>query len=308
MPRLLRALTWNVRGQVDAVRLALRYAASQPASLLCLQELPEVWDAAWLRSETKGRLAAPPTGRDRRIAFVSTPDVVWHGDPAVFISDNIKGASERMVGARISAPSFRDVQIVGVHFPDRRQLPAGHARERVVGELAREIHLFWDDGPLILLGDFNANPFHPELAERRFLWAIRDRGDLEQGHPLVTQRLRVDHPVLSGGQRYGSLEEMQRGLGLRPRKPLFNPMWRWLSEQTKHPRGTFHYDGEDTIVPWNCLDHVIVSSHFVERLRVRILTQIGGKQLIDAGRKSIRSRYGDHLPVEAVFGGDHGEQ
>lgn len=310
MPRLLRVLTWNVRAELDAVRLALRYATSQPAipTLLCLQELPPEWGVDWLRSEVGTRLVAPSTGRDRRIAFVSTPDLTWHDAPAVFVSENLKEASERMVGARFSARGFPNVQLVGAHFPDRRTLPAGDGRETIVGELAKEVHHFWDHGPLIMLGDFNANPFHPEMAERRFLWAIRDRDYLESGEALTTRELRENVPVLSRGQRYESHRAMAQELGKPLRKPLFNPMWRFLSERAQHPRGTYHYAGADAVVPWNCLDHVIVSSHFVQQMRLQILTWLGDKQLIDAGRKSVRSQYGDHLPVEAVFGGDDGEQ
>lgn len=312
MSRILRVLTWNVRGQVDAVRLALRYATDRPAipTLLCLQELPKEWGGDWLRSEVGTRLAAPPTGRDQRVAFVSTPDLVWQGTPAVFVSDSLKEASERMVAAQFSAGGFHNVQVIGVHFPDRRTLPEGDSRETVVGELAKEFHRFWGfwgHGPLLLLGDFNANPFHPELAERRFLWAIRDRDYLETSESLTTRKLPDDVPVIAGGRRYESLRARKQELGAPSRKPLFNPMWRFLSEQAKHPRGTYHYTGADALVPWNCLDHVIVSAHFVRQMRVQILTWLGDRQLIDADRKSIRSQYGDHLPVEAVFGGDDGE-
>lgn len=168
--------------------------------------------------------------------------------------------------------------------------------------LAIQMRLFWKEGPLIVLGDFNSHPFDEALALRTALWATRDKAELEdERDPLPDGRVGIDFYHM--GQRYQDSEALSTVQTLRPFRPLYNPMWRWLVERDTHPRGTYYRKHDDAIVTWQCIDQILVSADLARRVeRVDILARIGTTTLIGADRVSMDATYGDHLPVELTLG------
>ncbi len=306
----MHVLTWNIHRSAEAFRLAcLHLASAGERYVMCLQEPPGESNLIGLMPESTRTKIDLRMGVADRILFLSTRDVRWHDEPAVFIPRGSREATERMVGAEIVVPGFDRIQIIGVHFPDRRTVPEDvtRHRENVIRDLAIEIRCFWQDGPLVVLGDFNANPFHMEIAGARYLWAVRDRSNLDRQRPPLRSRFNPLTPVIRDGKRFENLSAVEDALPgqLKPQRPLYNPMWRWLGEQEAHPKGTYRYDGDDAILEWNCLDQVLVSADFADRIDVRIMTRLHGESLIARDHKTPKAQFSDHLPVEAQIKENH---
>ncbi|MDI3286495.1 endonuclease/exonuclease/phosphatase family protein [Polyangium sp. 15x6] len=238
---------------------------------------------------------------DPRVVMLVSRDVRIKTPAAIFIPGVLRDAAERMVGAEVHVPHVGDLQIVGVHFPDKRNLPEGPPRERVVGTLSDQMRFFWSGGPLIVLGDFNAHPFDREIALRTMLWATRDRLELvEERDPIPREDAGM--PIFHQGQTYASRDDLKTVKSFQKLKPLYNPMWRWLGERHAHPRGTYYRKHDDSIVTWQCLDQILVSPDLAERVeRVDILDRLGPQLLIDPKRATMTDIYGDHLPVELTL-------
>lgn len=138
---------------------------------------------------------------------------------------------------------------------------------------------FWKGGPLIALGDFNAEPHHPEVRARDGgFFAVRDRGTL------------IRPPVLVNGS---------------VRLPLYNPMWSHLQEKDgSMPRGTHDDERAHEGIRSRVYDQILLGRELVVGLRgtphiwgemgtIRYVTRRDGRGHGGYPRKA------DHLPVGA---------
>jgi hypothetical protein len=152
---------------------------------------------------------------------------------------------------------------------------------------------------MVVAGDFNADPFHREVAARSAFWAARDRADLS-----LTRRARtpttLNVPVFFVDREITTAADLEMALSASARTPLYNPMWQMMPERSRHPRGTYVYRDDHSIVEWHCYDQIIVSTHLAERADpVRVLCKLGGAWLMTAKHKRpLDTGYSDHLPVE----------
>ena len=236
---------------------------------------------------------------EQRIVLLASRDVRRTGKAVTFIPGWVRATAERMVGVQVKAPSLGALQVVGAHFPDLRNEPKGGSREGIVAMLAQELRMFWTQGPLILLGDFNAHPFDREIATRTALWATRDKCELDDERDPIPERQDFGMSIFHQGRPYKGRAALAKTKSFQKLRPLYNPMWRWLSEQDQHPRGTFYRKHDDSVVSWQCLDQIMVSPDLAERIvRVTILDRLLGQMLVEPNRVAISSDYGDHLPVE----------
>jgi hypothetical protein len=169
--------------------------------------------------------------------------------------------------------------VLGHHWPSRsggqyetepfRILTAEHCSVIVQEHLEED-----EDAQILLLGDFNDEPFDRSI--REYLLAIRDR---------------------------------DRVLDRRTRRPyLYNCMWNLLDGDDP---GTFYYSSNPTA--WNMLDHVIVSPGLLRadglRLKEDSVAIFKPPEIQEAGKpKSFRRRgdqwvegYSDHFPLVGVL-------
>ena len=185
----------------------------------------------------------------------------------------------RMVGATFGGASWGGLQGLGVHLDNRWSNPEGQGRGVDASKWQSDFLSFWKGGPLVALGDFNAEPHHPEVCARDGgFFAVRDRDTLSRPPVVVHESLRL---------------------------PLYNPMWSHLQEKDGSvPRGTHHYEHDQKgIGPW-VYDQILVSRELVVGLRgtPSIWGNMGGTRYLT--RRDGRSDGGyprsvDHLPVGA---------
>lgn len=293
------AFTWNLRGKSKSLELACRYLATKGACVVCLQEMPADATEAQIKQWGGDALAALTPLIDQRVVMLASRDIRRRGQAVIFVPGWQRDAAERMVGVQVKAPSLGAVQVVGVHFPDLRNLPKGWPRERIVATLAEQLRMFWAQGPLILLGDFNAHPFDREIAMRTALWATRDKFELGDERDPIPERDDFGLRIFHQGRSYKDRDALAKTKSFQKLRPLYNPMWRWLPEQEQHPRGTFYRKHDDAVVSWQCLDQIMVSPDLANRIaRVTILDQLLGQMLVEPTRVTMSGDYGDHLPVE----------
>lgn len=205
----IRVVTFNVehtRHGFDKVADALRRA---DADIVCLQESPLDFPSPqadaytrfldehhWFRLRESGLLIAsrfPITGK------AILPLQIEKGDYILAATVDVRGTPVTVLDTHL-------IPVHGGHYPltDVAALPKNLAdvrrfRERQMRDVLTEVDA--RDGPIILCGDFNRNPFGPEYAAiRRRLedtWADVGRGyGFTSGDPVLSQR--VDYVLTRG--------------------------------------------------------------------------------------------------------------
>lgn len=271
--------TWNLnansrKATVDklaetAFSLAVQHLAKQGTFIAAIQEPPEGISKDITMADSGGRVRIVERSLGAKV-------MILHSDDLHAIKTE---PFDRMFGSTFGGDVWGDLQVLGVHIEDKRSYPEGPGRNDKIKKSGCEYLDFWRGGPLIVLGDFNANPWHPEVcAKEGAFYALRDRDVLE----------KEKKPTECGG-------------GLR--FPLYNPMWKHLQEKKyPEPRGTNDYtDDYGGIRP--CLyDQVLLSKHLMNRVDEPpiILNEIAGQSLITDNKKRSAGGYPnftDHLPV-----------
>lgn len=290
----LLVFTWNLHGKEEALQSACRYLARRTPCIATFQELPE-GGATAIERYSRGLLRQVISLR-RRLAIVVSTDVSTMNGQAL-APGGFPNVDQRMIEVTLTNTAFESLRFFAVHLPSRRDLSEGQ-RDAPLSRLAHAFHDAWGGGPAVLAGDFNADPYHREIAARGFFWAVRDRGELtDRRRQILRSELSID--VRHGGKTYPSASDLRGLPTLRDRSPLFNPMWKCLAERREHPRGTHRYLDDHCGISWHCYDQILLSPDLVESVqRLRILTRLGRATLIDAQRKRPTKAYGDHLPVK----------
>jgi hypothetical protein len=132
-------------------------------------------------------------------------------------------------------------------------------------------------GGVIVGGDWNAEPWDPEMLWLAQLGAARD--------PRATQRNR------SAG---------------RPRL-YFSPGWRLAAHNgTSDPAGTYFWGRERGHADrWRLYDHFVLdrtaTARWLPRGSTRLVPELSGHQQADRGGKPTGAPLSDHVPVSLIF-------
>lgn len=166
--------------------------------------------------------------------------------------------------------------MIGIHAVDRVSLASEYGRGSW-GVLARQaLNEHWGAAAsLVLMGDFNADPYDAEVASRAGLFAERDRARASVPRPS---------PTVGHGEQL---------------RPLYNPMWMLLPEARSGPGGTLDFDNVDRGIRWRLCDQILLSPDLSAQLvgPPTILDHLAGKTLLTR-QGTPQSRVSDHLPVE----------
>ena len=170
--------------------------------------------------------------------------------------------------------------LAGVHLPSKL-----HANERdiqitgrqLIGAV-REAETEVNHQKVVIIGDFNANPFEDVIVDFDYLHAIFDSAVVE----------KIRSRVLYGEKR----------------QIFYNPMWNLLGDHND-PKGSYYSEsGKACRLYWNIFDQVIMSADFIRAYRkesLKIITGISGRQFADRSGKPDASAYSDHFPLFFSF-------
>jgi exonuclease III len=269
--------TWNLSKSVRAFRLALDHLANLGGPFIAsLQELPA---SANSTAKAEGQALALSAGRVRCLGVASSARS--HGRVGLFSSPDCSASNfpsdshNRLIMAPVRAPRCPGLQIVGLHSHDRLTFPKESERPMLAQTLRRHIDSFWDATcPLVIMGDFNADPYDPEVSARAGLYAVRDREETDGTRPSVL----ADNPAV---------------------RPLYNPMWQLLPEDRAQPGGTLYIDDESRGIRWRIYDQIVVSPNLIPKLHSppAILSSVGGTNLLGKYRHPAKG-VSAHLPVQ----------
>jgi len=170
-----------------------------------------------------------------------------------------------------------------VHGVDIRNYD-GETRQSFAQSLASEVRFVQEQHgtrKLVLLGDFNMNPY--------------DRGmNLAAGlNAMMTRSC-----VTPGFRRH-----------LNERYDFYyNPMWSLFGDNTDGPAGTVHDTSNQGPYGWNMLDQVVIHHSIVPLFHdVTILTEAGVQSLMDAKGRPDAENASDHFPILVSFCGENHE-
>ncbi len=148
-------------------------------------------------------------------------------------------------------------------------------REILIEQLLREICVIEKDlnsENTIIVGDFNINPYDSSCVDARYLHSL----------PVYEETKRKTRVV--AGNEY---------------KMFYNPMWRFLGDETQ-PYGTYYLNNGNSInTYWNLYDQVIIRPALRKRFiddNLKIITETQSKYLLDANGHPDKA-ISDHLPI-----------
>jgi exonuclease III len=131
---------------------------------------------------------------------------------------------------------------------------------------------------LILLGDFNMNPYDIGMNLAAGLNAMMTKSCMERGYRRYI------------GENYDF---------------YYNPMWSLFGDNTDGPAGTVHDISSQGPYGWSMLDQVLINYSIVEIFRdVKILTEAGEVSLMDKKGRPDAKRASDHFPILVDFSGE----
>ena len=164
----------------------------------------------------------------------------------------------------------------GVHFPSK--LCTEPKDVEVVGSdficATKESERETKHEKVIMIGDFNTNPFEPIITDFGYLHAIFDSSTVEHAR--------------------------SRELFWIKKQIFYNPMWNLLGD-ANYPKGSYYSNsGKASKLFWNIFDQVIISADIIKAYKkdsLKILTGVGDKCFVNKNGKPDEILYSDHLPL-----------
>ncbi len=165
--------------------------------------------------------------------------------------------------------------IFAVHLPSQYIKPLVQDVYKVhslniINEI-RELEKNHNCNQIVVMGDFNVNPFHKIMTEH-------DRFNAVMTKEIAKTSRKVD----TNNYPY-----------------FYNPMWSFFGDLSKHPAGTYHWkdNNSDNNYRWNMLDQVLISPEITDNLdddSIRIIESDGVNSL----KLSKTSKgHSDHYPI-----------
>lgn len=260
----MRILFWNVN-RSDLTRLVCSLAETTKADVVVLNEssVPTQTTLRMLHKDVSTDFFVPTTNSEKR----------FH----CFCRNRDLGLTEVHSGFRISvrtlSVSSNLTLLALVHGVDIQNYDT-EERQSFAQTLATELQFVkqsWGTNRLIVMGDFNMNPF--------------DRGmNLAAGlNAMMTKA------CTSAGTR----RHLDKDYDL-----YYNPMWSFLGDLSDGPPGTIYDTSRRGPYGWSMLDQVILSHSVVGLFGgVQIITSTGANSLLDGKGRPDSRNASDHLPL-----------
>lgn len=261
----------------ERLRLALDHLSRLNDEFLAVfQELPTVASST---ADARKMAITLTTNRVTCLGVVGSPRTPGRlglfSSTAISAADSITSdGNRRMAMTTVQSTSWSGLRVVGFHAVDRRNTATEYARG-AWGVLSRlEVEAFWKPKQaLVVMGDFNADPYHPEVSARQGMFAVRDRVE--------------------------AARDWESSLVAGPMRPLYNPMWQLLPESSTRPGETFLLNSEEHGIRWRLCDQILVSRDLVAKIvgEPEILSNLSNVSLVTKhGYPS--AKFSDHLPVQ----------
>ena len=270
MSKLCRIVFWNLNRK-DLTDLVCDLAAATEADVVVLNEsvVPIRTTQQALHSKVDRRFFVPKSSSEERFQCFCR-------NSALDLTEVHKGFRSSIRKLNLGST----YALLGlVHGVDMRNYDS-ETRQSAAQYLAEEIRFVISHqghNRLILMGDFNMNPYDRGMNLALGLNAMMTRACVTAGHRTFQ------------GKQYDF---------------YYNPMWSLFGDGSQGPAGTVYDTSNQGPYGWNMLDQVIINHTIVENLDdIQILTHAGSTCLTDAkGRPSTR-KASDHFPILVTLKG-----
>lgn len=269
---IMNILFWNIHGCAITGHVAA-CAYENDADVICLAEHQSV-DPKKLCASLGGNyswICGPDDSRSKKVILFAR-NTVKH-----IMSGQLLEQRRYLVWS-FECESVR-YNLVALHMVDKRSERSSFARlhdaKRIMGDLRnRELQTHCTNS--IIIGDFNADPFEPELIAKDSFYAVLFK-DVIQKMPV---RRRGD-------------EEF---------KMMYNPVLHFLSEDTKC-YGSFYWGQGFSDIYWHCYDQALVSASIVDCVKnLRYIRFVNHEALIPQIKPN--DKISDHLPLLLTIEGE----
>jgi endonuclease/exonuclease/phosphatase (EEP) superfamily protein YafD len=278
---LLRIIFWNVNKK-DLTNLVCLMTASTNADVVVLNEnkIPSTAMLKALQKNVSEDFYCPN-------ARTKDSDARFKERFHCFARNRELDLSEVHSGFRTSVRGLtvgrHRVLLALVHGVDPRNYDS-EARQSEIQELATEIGFVKDQkntNKLILLGDFNMNPYDRGMNLAPCLNAMMTKSCIESGYRRHSNK---DYDF------------------------YYNPMWSLFGDNTDGPSGTVYDTSNQGPYGWSMFDQVIISHSIVELFHdVTILTEAGTESLMNKKGRPDANKASDHFPILVKFCGEKDE-
>lgn len=265
MPRII---FWNVNKK-DLTDSVCAIAASTDADVVVLNEntVPSVDTLQRLQRSVSESFYSPKTISEKR----------FH----CFCKDRALDLSEVHSGSRTSVRKLKigrhRLLLALVHGVDSRNYDSAtrQSHAQLLADDMRLVKTEQTTNKLVLLGDFNMNPYDTGMNLAAGLNAMMTRACTRRGH-----RKHMD-------TNYDF---------------YYNPMWSLFGDNTNGPAGTVYDTSSQGPYGWSMFDQVIVNYSVIELFRtVEIVTQAGPKSLMNQKGRPDTNNASDHFPLLVNF-------
>lgn len=272
----MRIVFWNVKKK-NLTNFVCSITASTNADIVVLAE-----DVV----SSQETLLALRTNVSQDFYFpevISKSDQRFHcfcRNPQIDLSETHKGSRTSVRKLQIG---HHNILLVLVHGIDIRNYDS-EARQEFAHNLASELKFFQKEkktNKLILLGDFNMNPFDRGMNMASGLNAMMTKACVEPSY-------RTHH-----GINYDF---------------YYNPMWSLFGDNTNGPPGTIYNTSNQGPYGWSMLDQVIIHHSIVGLFdSVEILTEAGTESLMSRMGRPDANNASDHFPILVNLSEDNNE-
>lgn len=268
-----RIIFWNVNKK-DLTSLVCSIAKSTESDVIVLNEneVPAGETLQALQENVSQDFYCPnstPASESRFHCFCK--------DPKLDLSEIHSGS--RTSVRKINIGQHR-ILLALVHGVDMRNYDA-ETRQSFTQSLASDMRFVkgqQNTNKMVLLGDFNMNPYDRVMNLAAGLNAMMTKSCVEKG---LRRHIGQDYDF------------------------YYNPMWSLFGDNTDGPSGTVYDTSNQGPYGWSMLDQVLINHSVVNLFRdVRILTEAGAQSLMDGKGHPNSSTASDHFPILVDFCGE----
>jgi len=271
---LARIIFWNVNNK-NLTNFVCKLASSTNADVVVLNEntVPREETLLALQNEVSAEFYCPN----------SSPKERFH----CFCKNRSFDLSEVHSDSRLSVRRFHIGRyctlLVLFHGVDMRNYDSA-SRQSYMQMIANDLEFIKEDkknNRLILLGDFNMNPYDTGM-------------NLAAGlNAMMTKSC-----VRAGSRRFQD----------KKFEFFYNPMWGLFGDNTDGPAGTVYDTSNQGPYGWSMLDQVVINHSIVGLFQnVRILTEAANQTLMDKKGRPDSNNASDHFPILVDFSGENNE-
>lgn len=291
----LHLFTWNVGNldkdkSVNNLKIALEYLRRWPQCVASFQEVPEDTDLSIVGQVSNkellllGEITIPKI--KKKLILVGSSKFVATKLALTMVTGIETESEDRILAVSIQNSTrgqggWEPITVLAIHSRSKAFCRDGQRTEHAYRIRQHIDNLFHMNNRLVFMGDFNANPYDPEILSKRYFNAVRN---------------------------YETLTYKARKMTI-----LYNPMWDFLKDTLNGstPNGTYFYSPSqetDELASWHLIDQILVSKTVYNPLnRAEILQKLSlspntDHVLIDGEKKPDRTNYSDHLPVHLELG------